>query len=66
VLPDAFVDEAVGLVAAVDHGADEPAGGGGLGGAEGGRRGIHTVITLRRQSSASILVKLMKVSTTST
>jgi hypothetical protein len=28
VLPDALVDEAVGLVVAtVDHGADEPAGG---------------------------------------
>jgi hypothetical protein len=25
VLPDPFVDEAVGLVAAVDHGAHEPA-----------------------------------------
>ncbi len=30
VLPDPFVDEAVGLVAAIHHGADEPAGGGAL------------------------------------
>ncbi len=41
VLPDPFIDEAVGLVAAIDHGADEPAGGGALVGAEGWRGGIH-------------------------
>jgi hypothetical protein len=28
VLPDAFVDEAIGLVATVHHSADEPAGSG--------------------------------------
>jgi hypothetical protein len=43
VLPDAFVDEPIGLVAAVDHGANEPAGGGGLGSHGWKRGGIHTV-----------------------
>jgi hypothetical protein len=41
VLPDRLMDEAVGLVAAVDHGADEPAGGGALGGAKEGRGRVH-------------------------
>jgi hypothetical protein len=66
VLPDPFIDEAIGLVAAIHHGAHEPTGGGALGAAESGRGGIHAVVTLRHQSSVSILVKLMKVSTTST
>jgi hypothetical protein len=47
VLPDPFIDEAVGLVAAVDHGADEPAGGGGLDGVELWWGGIHTRKSLR-------------------
>jgi hypothetical protein len=41
VLPDPFIDEAVALVAAIHHGADEPAGGGGLGGVDWWRGGIH-------------------------
>lgn len=43
--------------AAVHHGTDEPAGGGGLGGAEGGRGGIHAVLRLRRRSSVFALEK---------
>jgi hypothetical protein len=53
VLPDAFVDEAIGLVAAVHHGAHEPARGGALGGAGWWWRGIHMVKSLRRQDRTS-------------
>ncbi len=56
-LPDPFVDKAIGLVAALHHGADEPAGGGGLGSAEGGRGGIHVVLRLKRRSSVFALGK---------
>ena len=45
VLPEAIAQEALGLVAAFHHGADEPAGGGGLGGAERWRDGVHSLIT---------------------
>ena len=56
-LPDAFVEEAIGLVAAIHHGAHEPAGRGGLGSAEGGRCGIHAVLTLSRRSCVFALGK---------
>lgn len=41
VLPDAFIDEAIGLVAPVHHGADEPAGGFNLVSVEWWWGGIH-------------------------
>ncbi len=61
VLPDAFVDEAVGLVAALHHGADEPAGGGGLGGVEWWRGGIHIVENLKYRGQTSNVWLLIHV-----
>jgi hypothetical protein len=63
VLPDAFVDEAVGLVAAVQHGSYEPAGGSALGGAEWLWGGIHMRKSLRRKDQTSCIL-IMNLFTT--
>jgi len=60
VLPDPFVDEAVGLVAAVYHGTDEQAGGGALGSVEWWCGGIHMRKNLRRkdQTPSTLIMNL--------